>query len=292
MRREEAGQKSYHFAQVTRLGLRGEVYFTSDTLTNGTEYPEPAAPAYFLAGSNEGFFFTLQIGTLIEIEIDEANEHPVPRVTRCIFGASQDVPSDLQHPLGMLMGLVTRAGHKMIFSVDPTDMSFRLVHPSGTNFEWDILGAETKEVMGDLTEVFQLAANRTYVGALDEAMASEVTRTYVKKVGERYLDELTQEVLTAVTLKILSGDYSLEASGAKFKVGKGKVGLGTAAVELVDILSKTIDELKKLATQAAAIVVPTGVGPSGVPTNATALTAVATAALALKTQLDTIKGGV
>ncbi len=290
--RVEAGQKTFHFAKVTRLGQRGEVYFTSDTLTNGTEYPEPAAPAYFLAGSNEGFFFTLQIGTLIEIEIDEANEHPVPRVTRCIFGASQEVPDDLQHPLGMIMGLVTRSGHKLIFNCDPTDQSFKLIHPSGTQTEIDLFGAQTTNVQGDLTEVFQAAANRTYAGARDDAMAAEVTRTYVKKVAEKYLDELVQEVLTAASLKILSGNWSLEASGAKVKVGAGKVGFGTTAAEVVDILSKTIDELSKLATQAAAIIVPTGVGPSGVPTNAAALTAVATAATTLKGLADSIKGGV
>ena len=88
-------EKEYHFAIVTRVvdgrlneGLRGAVFFKSDTLTNETEFGDPAEPSFPMAGANgEGFFWVPQIGDQIEVEIDKSSEHPAPRYTRMLYSS-------------------------------------------------------------------------------------------------------------------------------------------------------------------------------------------------------------
>lgn len=89
------------------------------------------------------------------------------------------------------------------------------------------------------------------------------------------------------------GDILLEASQAKLKLGKGMVGLGGPAGELVDLFDKNLEQL---ATLIQAMQTETHVGNLGYPTsppvNAAAYAAVHTQILALRLLVGLIKGGI
>lgn len=69
-----------------------------------------------------------------------------------------------------------------------------------------------------------------------------------------------------------------------------KIALGTGNIELLDMISQLCEEVKKLATENSSEIHPTGVGPSGPPTNAGQYSAIASKAGEIKSKIDTIKG--
>lgn len=104
----------------------------------------------------------------------------------------------------------------------------------------------------------------------------------------------------------ISGDLGLNIGGAidikvvdavSIKTGKTAmlelstgVKLGNAAGDLLKQISEGLDKASQVATQAASIVVPTAVGPSGPPTNAAQFTQFALDLTKLKLLVDQIMG--
>jgi hypothetical protein len=83
-----------------------------------------------------------------------------------------------------------------------------------------------------------------------------------------------RHLLSKVTVK--KDAIEVTAGAGKITVDKtGKVSLGNGVIELLGLLDELIDQILSLT-------VPTAVGPSGVPNNAAAITAI-------KAKLTTIK---
>jgi len=249
------GQKEYHFAIVTRndgdklkAKARGSVFFKSDTLTNGTEWPEPAQPSFPLAGQKgEGFFWVPQVGDQIEIEIDKASEHQVPKYIRGIYSSVDEVPKEFSENYPFRMGWRTRAGHILLFDNKEDALMVKFLHVIGTGFEWNKDGDEIKTIIRDLKETIKRDVSRSIGGKTAETYGAEVTRTYAKKVAETYKNDLFMEIMGALTMKV-KGAGKLEALGAldllskaALKVaGTGGTTVGSGA-SVTDILGSLVN---------------------------------------------------
>lgn len=232
----QAGQKEFHFGIVTRntnstigTGLRGAVFFKSDTLTGGTEYPEPAQPSFPLAGQNgEGLFWVPSVGDQIEIEIDKANEHTVPRYTRMLYSNRDEVAEEFRENYPFRMGWKTRAGHLLLFDNEMDSLLFRLLHPKGTGFDWDVDGNEIKNIVGNLTEtisgeiqrqvdlkvkeVFKAEISREVMGKLTEDFKNDVVRSIQGQLKQNIKGSSEETVGGVKTIKV-NGDCNITAKG-------------------------------------------------------------------------------
>lgn len=110
-----------------------------------------------------------------------------------------------------------------------------------------------------------------------------------------------------ITVTSSTGDVTVAAAGsAKAKFSAGQIGFsGVGGVELLDLFDQTLAQVSTMAEKAASMATDdaahihgTGVGPSSPPTTASAyvqlavdFTAAKTAITLIKTQLGTIKGG-
>lgn len=100
---------------------------------------------------------------------------------------------------------------------------------------------------------------------------------------------------TAGNIKAVAtaGDMELEGSGGKLKLGKGKVGLGGPAAEIVDQIIRLLTHLDTLLT---AMLAETHTGNLGYltapPTNVSDYIAAQVNIATVKSMLETIKGGV
>ncbi len=111
--------KEYHFAEVTRVTtsklttkLRGAVFFKSNTLTHGTEYPIPAEPSFPVKGQ----FYVPKVGEQIEVEIDTGTEHVVPKYMRYVYSDVEDIDEEFKTNYPNRQGFVTPiVRHKLIF---------------------------------------------------------------------------------------------------------------------------------------------------------------------------------
>jgi len=223
------GQTEKHFAIVTRVtdeklkeGLRGAVYFRSDTLTGKTEYPEPAEPSFPLAGANgEGFFWVPQVGDQIEVEIGVTDEAPAPRYTRMLYSSEDEIPAVFKTNYPYRMGWRTRAGHLLLFDNSAEKELVMFFHKKGTGFEWDKDGNEIKTVVKDLIETIKGEVTREVVGKVSEMFEAEVERIYSQSVSEIYKKDLTEDVQGARTMKSKK-DTKLDSGGALDVTAKNK----------------------------------------------------------------------
>lgn len=228
----EVGSFEKHFAIVTRVvdetlkeGLRGAVFFKSDTLSGETEYPEPAEPSFPLAGKDgEGFFWVPQVGDQIEVEINAEDENANPRYIRMLYSDEDEISPVFKENYPYRMGWVTRAGHVFYFDNKPEALAIRLMHKIGTGFEWDKDGNEIKRVVKDLVESIEGKVMRTVKGQVEELFKAEVKRIYEGKVTETYKKDLSQQV---------QGSYSIEAKTATVKGKSGtEIGSGSSPTEI------------------------------------------------------------
>lgn len=223
----EVGQIERHFAIVTRNvddtlkeSLRGAVYFKSETLTGETEYPTPAEPSFPLAGQNkEGFFWVPQVGDQLEIEINQADEHPNPKYIRALYSDEDEIADVFKENYPYRMGWTTRAGHIFYFDNKPEALAVRLMHKIGTGFEWDKDGNEVKKVVKDLIETIEGKVTRSIKGQVEELFKAEVKRVFDSKVMETYKKDLVQQI---------QGAFTLEAKTAILK-GKSKTEIGSGS---------------------------------------------------------------
>lgn len=112
------------------------------------------------------------------------------------------------------------------------------------------------------------------------------------------VNEDTVQITSSKDVTTQTSGYGVQAGtvdlkdtlGAGLKIANGMVALGGPTAELLDLVDQIIDSIVKSNTAAAAIIVPTAVGPSGPPTNAALFTAEIAALTAIKILLTTIKG--
>lgn len=113
--------KTLHFAEVTRNfdeneKLRGAIFFKSDTLTGDKEFPIAAEPCFPIAGQNGfGFFAVPEPGDIVEIEIDDAVEHPQPRWRCSIYSSVDEIAREFRKNYPKRMGFRTKTGHVLIW---------------------------------------------------------------------------------------------------------------------------------------------------------------------------------
>ena len=222
-------QTEKHFAIVTRnvddrLGPagRGLVFFKSDTLSGDAEFGEPAQPSFPLAGQNqEGFFWVPQVGDQIEVEINRADEHMVPRYTRMLYSSEDDIPEEFKVNYPNRMGWRTRKGHLLLFDNSTPQggedegldrLLVMFFHAIGTGFIWRKNGDEIKTIVRDLVETIQRNLVRTVTGTVTEDLKAEVTRTITGKLTETIKNDVVRKVQGNLTQDV-SGNISDKAGG-------------------------------------------------------------------------------
>lgn len=205
--------------------------------------------------------------------------------------------------------ITTSDGSKVHIKSEPTDSSINIETPGGALVNVDGTNDKiTAQVaFGDTIEISAAdgiqastpAAGGTSLsmksGKIDItcAQAATFTSEQASITVEGKADVSIISDTGSLNLNASAGDIEAQASGgATLKLSNGKVGLGIAAAELVDLLDQTIDQLKQTLTDIQLITVPTAVGPSGVPVNASSFAATISALTSVKTKVTSIKGGV
>lgn len=222
-------QTEKHFGIVTRnvddrIGAqgRGLVFFKSDTLSGDAEFGEPAEPSFPLAGQNqEGFFWVPQVGDQIEIEVNRADEHMVPRYTRMLYSSEDDIAEEFKVNYPNRMGWKTRRGHIFFFDNTPPEggedegldkLLVKLAHTIGTGFEWHKNGDEIKTIIRDLKETIQRNVIREVVGTVTETLKAEVTREITGKLTETIKNDVQRKIQGNITQNI-GGDSTDSVGG-------------------------------------------------------------------------------
>lgn len=291
-----------HFGVVTRVipldpaSKRGRVFFKSDTLTGGTEFSEPAEPAFPLAGANgEGFYWDPQVGDQIEIMINKANEHPIPRIVRMIYSQEDEPNEELVGNRPFTKGWATRQGHIILFDDDPTKPRMRLGHSLGNQFLWEgdpltKKATELHEVTGDLTENLKGKVTRTVTGQMAETFVAEVKREFKLKRTEKMLNDYVMDIFGNLSIKARQGQNLVDAQGAGVEYKGGKIAVKAAAGELLDQIIQFLDQQDTLLTQLQA---ETHVGNLGYPTsppnNAAAYATIQASTAAIKAIIQQMK---
>lgn len=214
------GLKEYHFGIVTKNDggvlkdkARGAVFFKSETLSGGGEYPEPAQPSFPLAGGRGGgMFWVPQINDQIEVEVDRAMEHPVPKYIRMLYSSEDEINALFKVNYPFRMGWVTPAGHVLLFDNKEDALLLRLAHAIGTGFDWTKDGDELKTVVRDLMETIGRNVVRTVTGKLTETITAEVTRQVGGKLTEKFKASVIREIADGLREKV-GGNHETTAGG-------------------------------------------------------------------------------
>ena len=235
---DQTHQTEKHFAIVTRnvddrIGAqgRGLVYFQSETLSGEAEFGEPAEPAFPLAGQNqEGFFWVPQVGDQIEVEINRADEHMVPRYVRMLYSSEDDIADEFKTNYPNRMGWKTRSGHIFLFDNATPEGGpdegldkelVKLAHKIGTGWEWHKNGDEIKTIIRDLKETIQRNVIREVVGTVTETLKAEVTRTITGKLTETIKNDVQRKIQGNLTEDI-GGNISGKAGGGTTQESGGE----------------------------------------------------------------------
>jgi len=135
--------KEIHFATVTRntdedegAQLRGAIFFQSDTLTGDIEFSEPAEPCYPFATNSGGFFWVPEPGDIVEIEIDDALEHPVPRWRCGVYSSEDELAREFRKNYTKRMGFRTKTGHVLIWDDTDGEEEVFLEHKFGSRLKF------------------------------------------------------------------------------------------------------------------------------------------------------------
>lgn len=151
-----------HSAVVTRnedddLGIqaRGAVFFQADTLIEGKEYPDPAEPNFPYAGAplktkngNEetgsaGFFWLPEPGDFIEVELEDAVDHPNPRYDLMFYNKVNDIAREFKKNYTKRMGWKSKSGHILLFDDTKDQEVLNLEHSFGSRLRIDKDGIVT-----------------------------------------------------------------------------------------------------------------------------------------------------
>jgi len=159
-------KRSLHYGTVTRnedtdleAGLRGAVYFESESLTGGVEFGEPAEPCFPFAAKNAGFFFVPSPGDVIEIEVEEDVDHPNPRYRCGVYSSEDDIDDLFKENYPNRMGWVSKKGHFFIFDETDGEEIVRLGHTLGTKLSMEADGSWLENIIRD--KVVEIVKNHS-----------------------------------------------------------------------------------------------------------------------------------
>ncbi len=197
--------KQLHFGIVTRnvdtdsgSGLRGAVYFESESLTGGVEYSEPAQPCFPFAGKNKGMFFVPSPGDVIQVEVDPDNpEAPGARYQCGVYSVEDDIDDLFKENYPNRMGWVSTSGHFFVFDDTTGEEFVQLGHALGTKLKIDFDGSWLETIIRDKVE--------------------EVLKNHTQEIGGQQniavqKDRLV-EVRGATDTHITRGDFVHEVQG-------------------------------------------------------------------------------
>jgi phage gp45-like len=122
-----------------------------------------------------------------------------------------------------------------------------------------------------------------------ELNSGKVQMKFTKDGEKVYLKCKDLQVVSDDKIKYATKEYELNASKTT-KIKSPKIAIGQGGVELLDLVSQLAAIVKDIATQNSSEIHPTGVGPSGPPTNAGAYSSAASKAGQVKGKVDSIKG--
>lgn len=152
----------------------------------------------------------------------------------------------------------------------------------------EIKGSLDSSVLGDVTESVSGDVSTEITGSLD-LQASNTTIELAK---------LSVKV-NGVAEYSISGNWTVDAKGATsikgsgnaaMKLANGKVAIGGASAELLDLFDKTLQEIDNILKAIQQLTVATAVGSSSPPINLASFVQSSVQVAAIKTQLGTIKG--
>lgn len=263
----EVGAVERHFGIVTRLigapGKLGRIFFQSDTLTGDSEWPTPAMLRFPHAGAGgDGMFWVPMVGDLVEIELDVANELATPRIIGMGYSSEDEPQPVFASDYPFVRGWASRVGHAIAWSINPINKFLRILHPSGSGFEWDNGGNELHVAAKDVTSTTIGDTTIARAGTSNETYVKEVSRNYVRKTIDKYFDEHQRDAIGAVKDRSKTG-YSAEVPGnTAVRLTPGKVAIGSGAVELIDQQIKQLNALIVAPADTGIGVVLTRVGPA------------------------------
>lgn len=251
-------EREIHFGTVTRIvdddlkeKLRGAVFFESATISGKSiEYPIPAEPTFPFASVNSGFFWVPTPGDLIEIEITPAEVmNPNPRYRRSVYNDTDELAREFRKNYPFRMGFKTKSGHVLIWDDTDGEEEMFLEHKFGTRIMFEKDG-----------KISIKARKRTATDKDDESKD-----TFNSIFQEIVLDFAGKEIKIhdqfGNTAKLNTTGINLkEKSGGQLNLSGNKVALGGTTHELLNLFDQTLSQIQQL-------IVPTAVGPSGVPIN-------------------------
>lgn len=287
-------KKEVHNAIVTRntddnLGtrLRGGVFFEAPSILEG-EYPLPAYPIFQFASKNgAGFFFVPQVDDEIEVEIlvddgfsfDSSDiEVPEPRWRCELYSEEQDIAREFKKNYTKRMGWKSLTGHILLFDDFSGSELILLEHKFGSQLKF--------LNNGNISLKARKVTKRDAEDEDNDTVAvefSEILFDFENKLLKIFDHHGNIILLTETGIKLTEKD------GGELNLSGGKVALGKGA-ELLDIVSRLLDEVTATEDGILALTVPTAVGPSGTPINAVTFTGIKTTLASIKTDLTSIKG--
>lgn len=124
-------------AKVSAQELKGAVYFKAESLYDG-EYPIPAYPPFGFVGDNgAGDFWTLKVGTVILVEMEDTLDLPDPRYVCTLYSNVRDIHRDFKKHYPYRLGRVTDSGHKLIWDDKVGDEIVNFEHKFGHRIFFD-----------------------------------------------------------------------------------------------------------------------------------------------------------
>ncbi len=206
--------RELHLGIVTRNvdpdledGLRGAVFFESESLTGGVEFGAPAEPCFPFAGKNKGFFFVPAPGDVIQIEIDtEHLEHPSPRYQCGVYSVEDDIDDLFKTNYPNRMGWVSTKGHFFIFDETTGQEFVQLGHTLGTKLKIDFDGSWLETIIRDKVE--EVLKNHTLeVGGQQRVTVQKDRLLEVRGLTDRHVSK-------GNFIHEVRGDYILKVQGA------------------------------------------------------------------------------
>ncbi len=217
-------------------GLRGSVFFQSDTLIEDTEYPIPATPcfpyasaAFETANGNEltggaGFFFVPKPDDFITVRLEDAIEHPNPTYLCMFYNDVTDIAREWKKNYANRMGWKTNSGHILLFDDTKKQQLVKLEHTFGSNL-----------VMGSNGNISLKSRNVTKRDRKDEAKDTEAATFH-----ELLLDY--ENKLISLTDKFNNNVMTFDENGMKFvDKNTNQVILSSDGIKLQDVNGHILD---------------------------------------------------
>lgn len=200
-------------------------------------------------------------------------------------------------------GELVLGGQKNTLSARETviDTSSLKQNVSGS-IDTEVIGGKRDVIGGCYSSSILSNKAESVGGSYSQLIAQSTERIYGLDVDETYLGDhnatlnlgnlLVSALLGNIEFDSVTGSIKLGGSLAKLKLQNGKVGLGNASAELVDLVSQLAGMLDSTLSAIEVMTMPTGVGPSGIPINVAQFTSIQSQLAAIKILIDSIKGGI